>query len=72
MISDQLKPKLSAFEEELEKQLKLMRLSNKLEIVRQDEVQYRSDLFSKETEKTSKPHKHSIFGDYGYNIIHGF
>lgn len=60
LISEQLRPKLSAFDEELEKQLKLMRLSNELEIIRQDEVQYRSDLFSKETEEISTPQKHSI------------
>lgn len=72
LISEQLQPKLSAFEEKLKKQLKLMRLSNELEIIRQDEVQYRSDLFSKETEEISTPQKHSIFEDYGYDIIHGF
>ena len=33
---------------------------------------YRSDLFSKETEEISTPQKHSIFEDYGYDIIHGF
>ncbi len=72
LISEQLQPRLSAFEEELEKQLKLMRLSSELEIIRQDENQYRSDLFSKEAEETSTPQKHSIFEDYGYDIIHGF
>lgn len=60
LISEQLQPRLSAFEEELEKQLKLMRLSSELEIIRQDENQYRSDLFSKEAEETSTPQKHSI------------
>ena len=45
LISEQLQPKLLAFKEGLEKQLKLMCLSNELEIIRQDEVQYRSDLF---------------------------
>ena len=29
-------------------------------------------MFSKETEEISPPQKHSIFEDYGYDIIHGF
>ena len=51
---------------------KLIRITSELEVVRQDETQYRSDLFSKETEETSEPQKHNIFEDYGYDIIHGF
>lgn len=72
LISDQLQPQLAAFEEELEQQLKLIRITSELEVVRQDEKQYRNDLFSKETEETSEPQKHNIFEDYGYDIIHGF
>lgn len=72
LISDQLQPQLAAFEEELEQQLKMIRITSELEVVRQDETQYRSDLFSKETEETSEPQKHNIFEDYGYDIIHGF
>lgn len=72
LISDQLQPQLAAFEEELEQQLKLIRITSELEVVRQDETQYRSDLFSKKTEETSEPQKHNIFEDYGYDIIHGF
>ena len=72
LISDQLQPQLAAFEEELEQQLKLIRITSELKVVRQDETQYRSDLFSKETEETSESQKHNIFEDYGYDIIHGF
>jgi len=72
LISEQLQPQLSAFEERLEEQLKLIRLSNELEIVRQDEIQYKSELFDRETEEISESTKHSIFEDYTYDIIHGF
>lgn len=68
LISDQLQPQLAAFEEELEQQLKLIRITSELKVVRQDETQYRSDLFSKETEETSESQKHNIFEDYGHDI----
>ena len=72
LISEQLLPRLSVFEEELEQQLRLVRLTSELDIVRQNETQYRSELFNKETEETSEPSKHNIFEDYDYDIIHGF
>lgn len=72
LISEQLQPRLSVFEEELEQQLSLIRLTSELEIVRQNETQYRSELFNKETEETSEPSKHNIYEDYDYDIIHGF
>lgn len=72
LISNQLQPRLAAFEKELEQQLKLIQISSELEVIRQDEIQYRGDLFSKETEEISDSQKHSIFEDYGYDIIHGF
>lgn len=72
LISEQLQPRLSMFEEELEQQLSLIRLTSELEIVRQNETQYRSELFNKEPEETSEPSKHNIYEDYDYDIIHGF
>ena len=72
LISEQLQPRLSVFEEELEQQLSLIRLTSELEIVRQNETQYRSELFNKETEEVSEPSKHNIYEDYDYDIIHGF
>ena len=72
LISEQLLPRLSVFEEELEQQLGLVRLTSELDIVRQNETQYRSELFNKETEETSESSKHNIFEDYDYDIIHGF
>lgn len=72
LITDELQPKLSAFEDELEQQLKLIRLSSEFEVVRQHEAQYRSELFIKETEEMPEPSKHNIFEDYDYDIIHGF
>ncbi len=72
LISEQLQPRLSVFEEKLEQQLSLIRLTSELEIVRQNETQYRSELFNKETEETSEPSKYNIYEDYDYDIIHGF
>nr|DAZ62492.1 MAG TPA: ATPase [Caudoviricetes sp.] len=72
LISEQLQPQLAVFEEKLEQQLSLIRLTSELEMVRQSETQYRSELFSKETAETSKPSEHNIFEDYDYDIIHGF
>lgn len=72
LISEQLQPRLSVFEEELEQQLSLIRLTSELEIVRQNETQYRSELFNTETEETSEPSKHNIYENYDYDIIHGF
>ena len=72
MISEQLQPKLSKFEEELEQHLSLVRLTSELEVVRQNETQFRNELFNKETEETSETSKHNIFEDFDYDIIHGF
>ncbi len=72
MISEQLQLRLSVFEEKLEQQLSLIRLTSELEIVRQNETQYRNELFNKETEETSESSKHNIYEDYDYDIIHGF
>jgi peptidoglycan hydrolase CwlO-like protein len=72
LISEQLQPRLSVFEEELEQQLSLIRVISELEIVRQNEVQYKSDLFNKETEEPSELSTHNIYEDYDYDIIHGF
>ena len=72
LISEQLQPKLSVFEEQLEQQLAMIRLTSELEVVRQHEIQYRSELFSKETEETSAPSKHNIYEDYDYDIVQGF
>lgn len=71
-ISEKLQPKLSAFEAELEQQLKLIRLMSELDVVQRNETQYNSELFNKETEETVVPSKHNIFEDYSYEIIHGF
>lgn len=71
-ISEKLQPKLSAFEAELEQQLKLIRLMSELDVVQRNETQYNSELFNKETEEIVVPSKHNIFEDYSYEIIHGF
>ncbi len=72
LITDNLQLKLSAFKNELEQQLQLIRLSSELDAVRRDELQYKNDLFNKEKETAPEPSKHSIFEDYEYAIVHGF
>lgn len=72
LISEQLHPQLSAFKEQLESNLLLMRFAGELEAVRQNETQYKSELFEKETEEIPENPKFNIFSYYDYDIIHGF
>lgn len=72
LITKQLQPKLSVFEEQLEQQLRLIRLTSELDVVRQNEIQYKGELFNKETEETSELSKYNIYEDYDYYIVHGF
>ena len=67
-----LQEKLSSFETELEYQLNFIRLKSELDVIRKNEIQYKSELFQKETEETVEPSKHNIFEDYSYDLIHGF
>jgi len=72
LITEELQPKLSAFKENLEQHLKTIRLSGELDVIRQSESQYRSELFNRETEETPEPSKYNVFEDYDYDIVHGF
>ena len=68
----ELQEKLSSFEAELEHQLNFIRLKSELDVIHKNEIQYKSELFQKETEETVESSKHNIFEDYSYNLIHGF
>lgn len=72
MISYDLQPRLAAFQNRLDEQLDLIRTSSELEVVRDDETQYRSELFDKETEALPERQTHSITGDFPYDLIKGF
>lgn len=72
LISNQLQPKLAAFEDGLGKQLELIRLSSELDVIRQNEKQYKSDLFHQETEQATESSKHNILADYSNEIVQGF
>ena len=52
LITEQLQPQLSIFKEQLDSNMTFMRLSGELEIIKQNETQYKSELFAKETEET--------------------
>ena len=43
-----------------------------MDVIRKNEIQYKSELFQKETEEAVEPSKHNIFEDYSYDLIHGF
>ncbi len=72
LITDQLQPRLSAFEEQLQHQMEMVRVSGELAEVKQTEAQYRSELFDKENEEKPEVHKHNIYEDFGYDVISGF
>ncbi len=72
LISEKLNPQLSTFKERLESHLMLMRFAGELEVVHQNEIQYKSELFEKETEEIPKNPKYNIFSYYDYDIVHGF
>lgn len=72
LISETLAPQLATFHKELEKQLRLIRLSDELEYVRKDELQYKTELFDRENGEVKKLSTHDIFADFGFDIINGF
>lgn len=49
-----------------------MQLSSELNVIRQNEIQYKSELFEKEAEETPENPKYNIFGYYEYDLVHGF
>lgn len=72
LITEQLQPQLSVFEENLERQLMAVKLTSELDVVRDNETQYRTELFYKTTESTAKQTKYKVNEDYEYEIVHGF
>lgn len=72
LISDQLRPQLVEFKEQLESNLLIMRLSGEIESVHQIETQYRSELFEKETEEIPENPKYNIASYFDYELVHGF
>ncbi len=72
LISEKLNPQLAVFKDQLEGHLMLMRFAGELEAVRQNETQYKSELFEKETEEVPENPKYNIFSYYDYDIVHGF
>ena len=71
MISEQLQPQLSAFQEQLDKNLKFIRLSSELEIIRENEYELRNELYEKETQETPKSVEYHIKDDFTPQLIHG-
>ena len=51
LISDVLTPQLYKLQQDLEEKMNFMRISGELECLRKNEVQYRKELFDKETEE---------------------
>ncbi len=71
-INSSIKPKLSTFKEELNKNMKIIRWQNELDIIRQNELDYGNDLFEKETEEDPSEMKFNIFSSFDYELIHEF
>lgn len=69
LITEQLQPQLSIFKEQLDSNMAFMRLSGELEIIKQNETQYKSELFSKETEETPVNPTYKIAEYYNYDLI---
>jgi predicted nucleic acid-binding Zn-ribbon protein len=72
LIAEQLRPQLLTFKKHLENHLQLMRFTGELEVVNQNEKQYKSELFEKETEEIPENPTYNIASYYSYDIINGF
>lgn len=72
LISDVLTPQLYKLQQDLEEKMNFMRISGELECLRKNEVQYRKELFDKETEEEPVITKRKIIDFFDYDLIHGF
>lgn len=72
LITRQLQPKISAFKDELKASLQILRWNNELAIIKEDEAQYKADLFEKENEEDSKEQLHDIKSFYDYDLVKSF
>lgn len=72
LISDELTPQLYKIQQELEEKMKFIRISGELECLRKNELQYKKELFDKETEEEPIVTKRKIADFFDYNLIHGF
>lgn len=72
LISDELTPQLYKIQQELEEKMNFMRISGELEYLRKNELQYKKELFDKETEEEPVVTKRKIADFFDYNLIHGF
>lgn len=72
LITDELQPRLSAFQTQLENQLQLSRVAGELKAIRETENLYRAELEAKETEEVPKDVTHNILADYAYDVVQGY
>jgi len=71
-INIKLHPKLGSFKNELNKNLRIIRWQNELDIISQDEQRYSADLFEKETEEDPNEIIYNIFSSYEYDLVSGY
>lgn len=69
LINISLKPKLSSFREELNKNLNILKWKNELDIIHQDEIDFGADLFERETEEEPSEVKFNIFSYFNHSLI---
>ena len=72
LISDELTPQLYKIQQQLEEKMKFIRISGELDCLRKNELQYKKELFDKETEEEPVVTKRKIADFFDYNLIHGF
>ncbi|WP_301956675.1 AAA family ATPase [uncultured Dialister sp.] len=72
LISNELTPQLFNIQQELEEKMNFIRISGELECLQQNELQYRKELFDKETEEDPVITKRKIADFFDYDLIHGF
>lgn len=71
-IKAELQPKIAAFKNELQSSLQVLRWDNELSVIKNDERQYKEDLFKKENEEDSREQLHDIKSFYEYDLVKGF
>jgi rRNA maturation endonuclease Nob1 len=72
MISEQLQPQLSEFQNQLEKSIKFIRLSGELDVVRETESELRNELFEKEVQEIPKDTEYHIKEDFPSQLVKGY
>ncbi len=72
IIANDLRPKAEKFQVDLESKLKILKLQQELEVIKQDEYRYSSDLLEKEKGDDSTPKAIKISDSYDIDLVESF